>query len=274
MSKYLISISTFKKNDALTNLIESLISTGALEDSFIHISDDNNSGAKEVFDHFFATFPKSFGYSTSPRMGIWGNKNRGIYYFLERNKEPEYCLLLDDDIISVGSGLCQEFEAASKFSGQQQLSSYLGDADMVAAGRNKEDEILQNGFFKTFPIVAENEYLYWCGGAQGIACFYTRELLQKLGYMDNLGGPYGYEHALHAARALRIQGFCPELFPMIKRSPNFFKTQLIPNAYDVDMVKVEGIQKTNYLKRLTETYQGYNLNVSKPGFNPKKEIII
>lgn len=274
MSKFLISISTFKKNTALDVLIGSLIENGALEDSFIHVSDDNNNEAKPVFDKYFAQFPTKFGYSTGPRMGIWGNKNRGIYYFLEKYKEADYFLMMDDDIVSVGPGLCQEFENAYKFSNQQQLSSYLGDADMALAGRNKEDEILQNGFFKTFPIIAENEYLYWCGGAQGIACFYTREILEKIGYMDFLGSIYGFEHSLHAARALRFQGYCPELFPMIKRSPNFFKTQLIPNAYDVDMVKVKTIQEPNYCKRLLETYNGYNLTVKTPGLNFKTETAI
>lgn len=269
--KTLLSISTYLKNPALEVITQSLLKNGYLSaDIGLHISDDADGNAEEVFNNLLVLAPARIGYSTGPRQGIAKNKNRGIKYFLEKT-DAKYLILLDDDIVFINKGIVEEFIKASENSNWHHISTFLGEY-----GCNIHDSTA--GYFSTFPIIAEDENLYWCGGVQGMCCFFTREIIEKVGYFNKFPYYYGYEHAEFSARCNKVSGYCPELFAVLKRSPKFFKTQQIPNNYEVDHnqldLKVGGKQAKAYKEYLELIYKGYNLNNPEHGLTSKKERLI
>lgn len=263
--KTLIAITTYKKNKALIEILASLLKNGYFTlNHEILIADDNNGEAREVFESFDVD-PKFKSYISGKNAGVAKNKNRCIYYFLNKT-DAEGIIMLDDDIEFIREGLIPEFWLASEKNNQAHINTFLGSYI--------HDPNSNQGFFGTFPVVAESDELYWTQGCQGIGSFYTRELMQAIGYFEKFPYRYGFEHAEHSARALRIQGYCPELFPMLKRSPKYFKTQHVANNYEVDLEQVHGRQNQKYREYLTRTYSGVNLRCNDHGLRLSEELIL
>lgn len=253
MKDFLIAISTFNKNEALIQCIKSIIDKGMMFRADIVICDDNNGTAKDI--------PGVFGrsdifYITGPNVGIAKNKNRGIKFFNDSGNY-KYLILMDDDIEIAKHGLLEEFENAYLTDKAEHINMYLG---------SYTDPLSKKGFFTTFPVVHKTEYLYFARGCQGICCFYTKAILDRVGYFKpNWPYRYGYEHAEFSARCMKAQGTCPELFPMLHRSYKLIKTQTIPNTYEVDMDIVQSKQSAKYLEYLNDTYNGRNIYCGDPG---------
>lgn len=247
--KFLISVTTYKKNAALIPFVQSILDTGMHEGNTLLICDDDNGGAREVFDQFKDKL--DLVYVTGKNQGIARNKNRGIRYFIE-NKEFDRLILADDDITLYAPGILEDFEAARAAEGSDHINSYLPDS----------------GYFKAFPVIsmASSELICYCQGVQGIFGYYTRELIEKLGYyFPNWPYHYGFEHSEYSARALKLEGNCPELFPSLWNSDLYIKAQQIPNNYEVDLKKVFGKQSELYHTRLQKIYSGVELSVRQHG---------
>lgn len=257
---FLIAISTYKKNDALLECINSIVNLGLMLRADIVVCDDDNGGAKSVVS---AIGRNDIFYASGPNVGIAKNKNRGIKFFNDRGTY-KYLILMDDDITITSRELLSEFENAYLYDKEKHINMFLG---------SYTDPLTKVGFFNTFPVIAKSDYLYWTRGCQGICCFYTKELLDKVGYFKpKWPYRYGYEHAEFSARCLKVQGKCPELFPMLHRSYKMIKTQEIPNNYTVDIDVVNTKQNKQYFEYLNDTYNGINLLCTDHGLDLSKEI--
>ena len=263
--KGLWSITTYKKLPALRNIITDLQSPAAdwLQLLDIQVCDDNDGEAEEV--------AKEFGviYTTGPNVGIARNKNRGIHYFLE-NKEKYDFLILSDDDLHIAPGLLEEFFLAVGRDNEFAIGTFLGKRVEAQFDSSYIDPASGEGWFNEFPIQAQTDNLIWSAGSQGICSFYTREIVEKIGYFKKFKYFYGTEHAEYASRANRIQGKCPDLFPHLRYSSLFITCQNIPNDYQVNPEKINQNYQ-QYMEYLTETYKGVKLRETNHNLNLAKE---
>jgi hypothetical protein len=265
-----LAVSTYKKNAALTGWLESVPNFGQV--SIIHIADDNDGEAKPVAEKFQEDFergdyPYPIVYSTGPNKGIACNKNRSISFFLNAPEAAscKYLVMSDDDIHYMQSETGERFLGdllikASKESDTRHITGYLGGA----FGKVNDDGSvtgLSDSFFTQFPPLAEDNYLVYCKGTQGILLFFERELVTKLGYFARFPGKYGYEHANYSARAARLEGKCPDLFPVLKHCNKYFLCQGIPNNYEAKPQE----NTATYGKYQQLTYQGIDLACKSSG---------
>ena len=263
--KNLISITTYKKNKALRAILHSLIENKYPSQADILICDDNNGEAREVYEEFNNTSSDlKLYYSTGPNKGIARNKNRGIKFFLENGYDR--LLSMDDDIEFVGPGILEAFERSHRETGEHHINSFLG---------SYIDPLEKKGFFQVFPVKAcsESKQLVWCEGVQGICCWYTREIVEKLGYFNLFKHRYGFEHAAYSARAHRVQGTCPEFFCMLANSPKYFKTQEVPNNYEIPGKELEA-QGLQYREIINRIYNGLDLKQPDHGLDTAKETVL
>jgi len=221
--KKAIAISTYKKNGALRVLLNSMHEHMKDELSYVHIADDANGEAKEVFEEFKDKFP--LYYSSGNRLGIAQNKNRGIEFFLKKT-DATHLILMDDDIEIIAPGLYDALINAKHPHITGFLSNYR---DTVEGG-----VLNSESFFKEFPPKGQTEDLVFCGGAQGVLLFFERRVLEKVGYFDTFWkGKYGFEHSIFSNRINRVLGYYIDWFPIFKKSGKYFKDQgNFPNQYD------------------------------------------
>ena len=251
MDRVGVSISTFLKNEALRGILGSLDKFGG-DDLVVHVADDANAFAQPVIDSW-NKYPVS--YTTGPRAGIAVNKNRGIHWFLNSKeaKDCEWLCLSDDDLIYTSEppyNLAQAAITACKQTGLKHLTGYIG-------------EYPDNPFFKEFPPVAQNKYVYYSYGTQGIFLFTHRSLLERVMYMNHpWPSPYGLEHAAWSRRLLAMEGRCPDLFPILRNCERYFHCANIPNNYVADA----NPNGPMYEKLRQEIDRGVNLRVKNPGF--------
>jgi len=258
--QFLIAITTYKKNEALKECVQSIINMGLMLNADILVCDDNLGEARETVTQFGRT---DIFYSSGPNVGIAKNKNRGIKFFKDVGTY-KYLILMDDDITITSRDFLTEFEKAYLENKEHHINMFLG---------SYVDPLSRKGFFNLFPVISKSNFLYWTRGCQGICSFFTKEIIDKAGYYQPIWPyKYGYEHAEFSARCLKIQGKCPELFPMLLRSYKIIKTQQIPNNYIVDTDKVNGPQSQTYMKYLNNTYNGLDLNCPNHGLDISKEL--
>jgi len=282
----LIHITTFQKTDALRELVVSLYVHGYHVGNTILISDDNggnpytvsrtgnpshpvwkntDESIQEVEMQSVPEFVEEFKETLNidlrcnfgkGRGGVSINKNRGIKYFLEH---PEYddILMLDDDITFVGPDLIEHCRA----SGHKHLCGYLGSPD-DKPGWPLHSGQTGNSFFTVFPARGEDEYVYYCTGAQGMMMYVTRDLLQKVKYFPLYKHPYGLEHAAWSNRLNMADGKYLDWFPVLKESPRYFITQQIPNNYEV---KDPFANHKEWDKQKQEIFRGIGICNNIPG---------
>lgn len=254
----LLAISTYKKNEALRAILKSIETYMPAE--HVLVTDDNEGEALPVLEEFPTL---NLNYMTGPNVGVAKNKNRAIYYMREYT-DHDSILLIDDDIEFTSSKLIEEFNAAYEVDKEEHINTYIG---------GPEAPFNRLGIFHDFPIISQTEYLYKCKGSYGICSFYTRNLLDRIGYFQKFPYIYGFEHSEHSARALKVQGKFPELFPMLKRSYKLLKTQEIPNNYEVDQEIVHSKQYRVYIDYLQKIYRGVDLNNKQHFLDLSKETI-
>lgn len=266
-----VAITTYKKLEALRGSLDSLENFGRV--GYIHIADDNDFEARETAEQYQSQYEHGkffapLAYSSGPNMGIARNKNRGIKWFLTapEAKEFNYLVLVDDDIAFTKSSFGEVYLGdalvkAAEHSELQHITGYLGGS----FGKVNPDgtvSYVDEPFFTQFPPKGEDEYLYYCMGTQGILLFFTRALIEVMGYFDSdWNGRYGYEHAILSMRSNRLEGICPEMYPILKGCPNYFHCQSKPNDYVADPSQ----NAAQYQKKRIDVYNGVGLSKQNPG---------
>lgn len=317
MSKpFFLSFSTYQKTDAAQALLDSLIQHGYADSAQIHLADDNagrpytiyrdkntshpcwNNLPKDVTEHsmrsavdlyeeYKAKIPDlalSYG---KERLGIAGNKNRSIYYFLEKTK-AEHCLLLDDDIVFRAPGMLEEWRQVLQDNTfvrngyRSQLSHLTGfwtdfNPDYIDPLKNQPWAVSREGWFKDFPVEAladQRGKVEWRKGTMGVSNFYTRRALQAVGYYDTNLSKYGFEHTLHSARVLQlVDKRAPNLYPLYYNCARYFIGQNIANNY-FDAAEEAAKADPIFGRRMREIGLGINLSVKNSGLKQSKETIL
>lgn len=260
-----VSVSTYKKPEALKGNLQSILDSIGPGVLAVNISDDNDGECEEIAKEFSPKFEEAgitLTYSTGENKGVAANKNRGIKFFLEDPvaQKCNYLILSDDDIKFTKARWGEEFFTTQLLKAtveckMHHITGYLG---------HYKDPLTGNGFFKQFPPIMEDEYMLYCGGSQGILLFFTREAVLQAGYFDIFPTRYGYEHALYSNRINRIYGFEPRMYPILKNCHRYFGCQNIANNYEVI---VDEVKKNSafYLKRLGQVIDGVGLTVTNSG---------
>ena len=280
----LIAITTYQKSDALEVLLNSLQEHGYCSDNSIVVCDDNMGqpykvtkkgnpnhpiwgtvdveeitmpSAPQVVDKFKMDHPEVdiaciFG---KKRGGVSINKNRGIKYFLD-NPNFADMLMMDDDIVFHAPGyvdLCR----ASK---HKHLLAYLGSPD-EERGRKLASGETGNPFFSVFPAQGEDEFVYYCTGAQEMCRYVTRDAIERVGYFDIFKHHYGFESAIYSSRINMSYGKFLDWVPVLKNSPDYFVSQSIANNYEIKDVYAH---RDQWMKRKEMVFRGRDLKVKNP----------
>lgn len=302
-----IAISTFQKVDALEGILKSLLNndygrfTTVICDDFAgkpyQITRSGNEGhpcwrlpensgkdavempsAIEIYEKYKQEFRSLSLIHGKGRGGISINKNRGIWYFLNKTKD-DYLLLLDDDILFHTPGMVEEWIEVLKANtnegpGAKYSVSHINgtwqdyDPGFFDKLRGRPMIESRKAWDADFPIEALGEKgLEWRKGSQGCACFFTRKAVESVGFFDQLGSFYGYEHAVYSSRVnLRVDRRSPVLYGVFDYSAKYFIGNSISNNYNdatVEAAKADPI----YQRRLNnEIAMGINLKVKDPGF--------
>lgn len=301
-NKVCIAITSYQKTDALDCLLKSLEKHGYMEKNKVVVCDDNAgqdyfitkkdnpnhphwAQQSEIHGDFWPTpeeeediklgrqkvhspakhiatmalfnpkFKEVEVISGKARGGVAINKNRGIKYFLEH---PEYSelLMLDDDIVMTGPGLLE----ACRATGEPHMTGMLGQNSAQAASFGAD----ACPFFDSFPKMGETPTHIYAGGSMGCMLYFTRECIQRVGYMENLSkdGMYGFEHSIFSNRINALYGKYIDWFPILKGCDRFFVSQEIPNNYTADYSQ----NQKGWAKRKPEIFKGINLTIKNPGF--------
>ncbi len=279
----LISITSFLKNSALVELLESLIALNYHEGNKILIADDSeNAEARAVFEQFKKKC-KLVYCNGMERTGIAVNKNRGLKYFFAK---PHFndILMLDDDIVFHREKLLDHLKMACADARLSYMTGYWTDHNA-----SKEENIKGasgNGWYSDFPIKASTDYVTWNEGCQGVLMYIQREIAEKVMYMRKYSYVYGYEHDSYMARILRADGKAPNLKPVLKGCEYFYIGQNKPNAYEIDREIVLGKMDENgkvieigqqareHGEDLLQIIAGYGIKEKNHYLKKSKEIVL
>lgn len=242
----LIAISSYKKWDACSVLLDSLIKHNYTEGNEIVLCDDNNNNpdkhgtcGSDVFKKYKKLIPNLvLAYGKNGGVSIC--KNRGIKYFLEKSK-ADRLVLSDDDLEVLKPGLLEHLEEISQKEGERHIHLKWNDADPDLKNNRISASLLglkNRGWDKDFPTKGYTDDLTFHAGCQGIFLWFTREIIEKIGYFPAMPSKYGAEHAVYSAQAQMAQGKSPELFAQLRHSYKWILGQNIANDYEVDMEKV------------------------------------
>lgn len=257
--KTMIGVKTFRKNDVLQCLLTSLSGHGYTLDTEIVIADDNPG---EAFPIFKAN-PFVKAYLAGSRHGIAYNSNRLLRYFLH-NSDCERLLLLDNDICFSRSGMLDEYEKASATNGVKHIAAYIIDSD--------GGDGLQTAF--PYRAISKDGSIKWHPGSHGIAQWYTRDIIEKIGYFVRMPYFYGGEHSEHSNRALYSQDVDPELYPVLARSTKYIVSCPINfHAYDVDLSRTFTENHRIMHERLNKTKQGLDIKEFNSHLDMDREVV-
>lgn len=213
MNSRLISITTFRKNKALEELLDTLKEFKYFEDCDILVCDDGGGEARGVVKKYNPCL-----YTTGDNLGIARNKNRGIKYFLE-NDQYKHLVLLDDDLLFTGSGLIDALIGAE----WPHITGYLGTyTPGVGIEAEERKQFSGNAFFDDFkPTGKTDKGVMFCPGAQGIMLYMVREVVEKAMYFHVPPGHYGYEHSIYSNVINKITDYQIDHFPIFIRTPAY-----------------------------------------------------
>ena len=252
--------SSYLKNGALEDLLDSIIEHGYDREADILICDDGEGHARDLV--------KMYGllYTTGDRGGIGHNKNRGIKYFLD-NPQYKELVLIDDDVIMTRPGLMEEFRRT----GSCHVTGYLGSyEDGLGFTQDTRIQLSGNPFFKDFPVKGQTDTgLIYCLGSQGFLMYFTREIVEKAKYFPVGPGHYGYEHSLYSNTINRLLGLYIDWFPILYKTPKYCVGNYSwPNQYEA---KPELNHKW-WLKKRVDIMSGVNY-INKHHGIPEEEVI-
>ena len=274
----IILVTTYKKSLALDNLLESLIKNDygrydlVVADDYSNKVDSHGSSAGGICKKYKGQFKSlTFCYNEkTSQAGIAKNKNRGLLQFYKNQDKYDSVLMLDDDLIFINPGLIDHLQSI----GANHVNGYWTDYDVERVNSPRLVGLSGNNWHSDFGIKAETEHLTWHQGTQGCMVYMTKEILLKLGYMNPMPYHYGMEHSAFSARANRLEGWDPELFPVMKGCHRYFIGNNVANDYSISHDKINTIQTDAYRQILKDVYNGVNLKVEQPGLPKKGEKVI
>jgi glycosyltransferase involved in cell wall biosynthesis len=247
-NRFCYAVTTYKKNMALRIFLDTLLAKADPEAlSHVVICDDNYPEAECVYKEFEPLFKGKLVYIGGANLGIARNKNRGIWYFLEKT-EDDHLLLFDDDIEFLSPGL----EGLLVLAKWPHITGYLD---------NYEDPGTKKPFLEIFQPAHETEDLWFCYGSQGVMLYMTRDIVKKVMYFNtDWKGKYGFEHDAYSNRINKVMGFHPKYYAILKWAPHIFKSQIVANNYTEDAKK----NLPQYAKIFSEVMEGNSLIVREP----------
>lgn len=255
-----MAIKTHMKNEVLQCLLTSISQHGYDVGNEIVIADDNPCEALPVF----RVNPKVSAYLAGSRHGIAYNSNRLINYFLH-NSNAEVLVLLDNDICFTRPGMLEDMEIAAGANSLKHIASYIIDADG------------NDGLQQAFPAVAKTAdgSIKWCRGSHGVMQWYTRDIIEKIGYFVRMPYFYGGEHSEHSNRALYVQDVDPTLYPVFARSTRFIQSCPVNfHAYDVDISRTYEENHAVMHARLAKTVQGLDIKEFNSHLDLEREVYV
>lgn len=311
-NRYYCSVSTYLKSDALRAYLKSALEHGYDKNCHFNISDDGQAqryalttennpnhplikagatsvemdSAKEVWEEFKGEFASglSLCYGTS-RGGISKNKNRGIRYFLEKQKGAQFFCMSDDDIVYVAPGLFEELEDVLKCNTSKEKMPFYslshisltwsdptGTAESAFEG-GQNWNAARDGWFKSFPVESLGDRVEFRRGAMGCQVFFTRQAIEDIMFMNFFNSAYGYEHSTYSGRSLlKTDRRSPVLLPSYDYSEKYIQGQAIPNAYGGT---VEEAAKADpyYQKAMNDMNWGLGLKIKDHGLG-KGEVML
>lgn len=209
-----ISITTFNRPEVLEWSLRHFSKYKTFYDSDIVIVDDNSSHKIHLKNEAVC---KKYGFKyfyNTTREGIAKSKNIGLKYF----KDKEFYILFDDDCFPKSDNYDLTFIEAFQKTGIEHFV-YTKEVDYIRS-------ILKNEMYEVFE------------SCFGMCLFFTKNIIDNIGYFDEEFGMYGYEHAEMSQRAF-LNGFCGTIKGYI--SP----VNCGDYIYSLD-------QDYKYLKQLTE----------------------
>lgn len=262
-----IAVTTYKKTAALRGSLEGYVHlTDTPEDiEAIIVADDNEGEALPIAEEFQSKYEKGeypypIKYATGPNGGVWRNKNRCLKVFLEECS-ADHLVMVDDDL---AWRKC-DYRFREPYFLKYLLKAHEHTNRPHILGIISwcwKDPLEGPTYFKTFPPLGEDDYCVYVQGAQGVMLSFTREAVEKTGYMDRMKANYGFEHILYSARMNRLTGYDPILFPVLKNCSSYFTCANIPNGYDVDPAWIKTNDK-QYQGRMQDVLHGVDLLVKR-----------
>lgn len=250
----LIGITTYLKNDSLDVLINSLIEHGYTDNARIVIADDD-SEAVAIYNKYRKDI--KITYIGGNRAGICGNKSRIIHYFL-KNTKYENLLLLDDDLVFHKSGFIEQCLVGCEDINLPFISGYW--TDHTGSEDYSVSQTSGNSWVSDFPCKGSTKFVSLHQGKHGCTLFFKREAIEKAGFYNKMGF-YGYEHSLYFSRLLKLYGWSPELFPILKYCDHWYKGQNVPNRYTIDIQEVHNTNGQEHIRLLKDVYEGKGLTI-------------
>lgn len=310
-----IAISTYQKSDGLDELLASLLEHDYGEYTTL-ICDDfgaqpyqvirqdnpghrdwnlpenssldviNKPSALEIYKKYKDRFRHLVFLHGKERGGVSINKNRGIWYFLNKTQD-DYLLLLDDDLLFHSSGMVEDWIEVLKantsndpITGLYSLDHLTGtwtdyDPDFFDKLKGRPMIESRKAWDADFPVEALGQNgLEWRRGCQGCSCFFTRKAVEAVGFYDLLTF-YAFEHSLYSSRVmLKVNRRSPILYPVFDYSGKYYIGNGLANNYNDSKENADAADPMYQARLNNEIARGLRLKVKEPGFDPTEETIL
>lgn len=173
-----IGITTYRRRSSLERLLEKLMLHTTTHFELIVADDGSGDDTLSMLE------TSRISHVTGKNRGVAWNKNRALYYLNSRRNCDIIILIEDDTFPSVDNWEKDWIEAALEF-----------DHINLAGHWFKEKFIGGYGTPKN-PIS--------CFSSSGQCVAFSRKAVERVGYFDSRFGRYGYEHAEHSQRCIRL----------------------------------------------------------------------
>ena len=173
-----IGITTFQRSKSLKNLLKKLFE--CTKTSFDLIVADDGSEDETIAMLHNARIP----YLTGLNRGIAWNKNRALYY-LNSTMRCDVIILLEDDSFPCVDAWEKDWIEAACNLGHVNLAGHWFKEKFISGLGLPKDPLL-------------------CFSSSGQCVAFSRKVIERVGYFDSRFGRYGFEHAEHSQRCIRI----------------------------------------------------------------------
>lgn len=241
-----MAITTYSRIDYLKQLINSIVEFSGEHNYIVAIGDDGSEdGTREYLNELIDYENIKFKVFFSNHKGAYFSANTLFNY--AKNLEFDLGFKLDDDLYFIRKGWEELYYNAYKQSGFSHLSHY--SLDWTGEKRSPRSNLKLVSYTNVYK-------------SQGAFYTFTKETLQKVGYLDSSNfGKRGEGHRDWSLRACRLGMNEKNIFWDAKFSSNYIKLHpkkgyiLTPN-YDkeLEIAKRNALKKVKFLKDETRTY--------------------
>ncbi len=173
-----IGITTYRRQASLERLIKHLLLNTKTDFELIVADDGSND------DTLSMLHTSKISYITGVNRGVAWNKNRALYYLNSRCKCDIIILLEDDTFPSVDAWEKDWIEATLRF------------GHINLAGHWFKEKFIEGHGTSANPIS--------CFSSSGQCVAFSRKVIERVGFFDSRFGRYGFEHAEHSQRCIRL----------------------------------------------------------------------